>query len=182
MPCVTPGLTLLTLIPTLMMPPCVSRVTSRSHVFCIARCMALVASLISGTMPARGCSTGYYLINYTSCDAATGACWGHSSNFTAAWLGVSTPGANAVFTECCNIAYPGYYSAGGSVGVGVLLPCPGGTYGSQTGLANARCTGNCTAGYYCPAGSVTATQNICRFACVKHDLSEPGRAKLPPCH
>ena len=109
---------------------------------CVARVLLLTTAFLSGTAPVHCCSTGYYLINYTTCNAATGACWGHGASYTASWLGASSQGAIPVFTECCNIAYPGYYSEGGSVGHGTLLPCPGGTFGSQTGLANARCSGN----------------------------------------
>jgi hypothetical protein len=39
--------------------------------------------------------------------------------------------------------------------------CPAGRYGSTTGINSASCTGLCTAGYYCPAGSSSATAVRC---------------------
>ena len=39
--------------------------------------------------------------------------------------------------------------------------CPAGRYGGKYGLYNDTCSGNCTGGYYCPLGSVTAQQEHC---------------------
>ncbi|KAE9043578.1 hypothetical protein PR001_g5732 [Phytophthora rubi] len=39
--------------------------------------------------------------------------------------------------------------------------CPGGTFGNATGLASAACSGPCSAGFYCPRGSTSATQLPC---------------------
>ncbi len=39
--------------------------------------------------------------------------------------------------------------------------CPPGTFGNITGLRNSTCSGRCEAGYYCPAGSVSARENMC---------------------
>lgn len=36
-----------------------------------------------------------------------------------------------------------------------------GTYGSSTGLSSADCSGNCTQGYFCAAGSTSPTQQPC---------------------
>ncbi|MCQ2957481.1 MAG: hypothetical protein MJ180_01110 [Candidatus Gastranaerophilales bacterium] len=44
---------------------------------------------------------------------------------------------------------------------GDVLKCPCGNYGSVTGLSAAACSGKCQAGYNCPAGSTSATQNQC---------------------
>ncbi len=44
---------------------------------------------------------------------------------------------------------------------GVAAPCPAGLYGEVPELASRACSGPCSAGYYCPAGSVTATQVPC---------------------
>ncbi len=35
------------------------------------------------------------------------------------------------------------------------IPCPAGQYGDAPGLATPLCSGTCTAGFECPAGSVT---------------------------
>jgi hypothetical protein len=39
--------------------------------------------------------------------------------------------------------------------------CPGGTYGATEGVTTSACSGNCTAGYACPAGSTNATAMAC---------------------
>ena len=71
---------------------------------------------------------------------------------------------------------PGYYTTGfnastrsdqsicpvGSYCVhGVRISCPGGTYGDQLGLYNETCTGRCSRGFYCPAGSTSSRQFPC---------------------
>ena len=48
--------------------------------------------------------------------------------------------------------------------LGVKHPCPAGTYGSSEGLTTSQCSGMCEAGYYCPAGSTSATANDCGSA------------------
>ncbi|GBG23803.1 Hypothetical Protein FCC1311_000232 [Hondaea fermentalgiana] len=44
---------------------------------------------------------------------------------------------------------------------GVRTPCPGGTFGETRGLSDAACSGNCTAGYFCPDGSISPEQEPC---------------------
>lgn len=44
---------------------------------------------------------------------------------------------------------------------GVMIECPAGRYGSTTGLSTSACSGICTAGYHCPKGSISATQEPC---------------------
>jgi len=44
---------------------------------------------------------------------------------------------------------------------GLQTQCPAGRYGGKYGLYNDTCSGNCTGGYYCPLGSVTAQQEHC---------------------
>jgi hypothetical protein len=44
---------------------------------------------------------------------------------------------------------------------GIARLCPAGRYGSAPGMTAAECAGNCSAGYYCPAGSVSPTQTNC---------------------
>ena len=39
--------------------------------------------------------------------------------------------------------------------------CPPGSYGNGTGLSSPKCTGLCSPGYYCNAGSTSQKQNIC---------------------
>ncbi len=44
---------------------------------------------------------------------------------------------------------------------GDVMKCPCGNYGAVTGLSKAACSGKCKAGYNCPAGSTSSTQNKC---------------------
>ena len=44
---------------------------------------------------------------------------------------------------------------------GERILCPAGTYGADPGMQNASCSGNCSAGYFCAAGSTIATQAQC---------------------
>lgn len=50
----------------------------------------------------------------------------------------------------------GYYCTQGQ-----LLPCPAGRYGSEEGLNSSTCSGRCRAGYFCPTGSTSPTQEPC---------------------
>ena len=43
----------------------------------------------------------------------------------------------------------------------VLSSCPAGRYGHTSGINLATCSGLCTAGFYCPAGSTSATASPC---------------------
>jgi hypothetical protein len=52
----------------------------------------------------------------------------------------------------------GTYSTGGAAS---CLLCPSGLFGASPGLQSPACTGMCTAGYSCPAGSTASTANIC---------------------
>jgi hypothetical protein len=54
----------------------------------------------------------------------------------------------------CSVAY---YCPGDDT----RILCPAGRYGSTTGLTSSSCSGQCQAGYYCPAGSSSATANSC---------------------
>lgn len=58
-------------------------------------------------------------------------------------------------------AAPGEFAWSGN-----CFPCPVGTYGSSSGETNARCSGACAAGFYCPSGSASSTQNECGAASV----------------
>ena len=46
-------------------------------------------------------------------------------------------------------------------GVSQPTNCPAGRYGSDTGLSDASCSGECAQGYYCEAGSVSAKAAAC---------------------
>ena len=55
---------------------------------------------------------------------------------------------------------------------GVQLECPFGTFGAGWGLVTPPCSGRCSAGYLCPAGSVSSTQQPCPygFYCAESEL------------
>ncbi len=44
---------------------------------------------------------------------------------------------------------------------GVRYVCPGGYFGNAPGLNTSVCSGGCSAGYYCPAGSTNAIAIRC---------------------
>ena len=46
-------------------------------------------------------------------------------------------------------------------GDGLMRQCPGGVYGDVGGLSSSACSGVCSAGYFCPAGSVSGTAVAC---------------------
>ena len=46
-------------------------------------------------------------------------------------------------------------------GLARATPCPAGSYGSIVGLQSATCTGRCDAGYLCPPGSLSSTAIPC---------------------
>lgn len=54
------------------------------------------------------------------------------------------------------VCEPGFWCSGG-----VRTPCPIGRYGSTSGLTVGTCTGECDAGFYCPAGSASSQQEEC---------------------
>lgn len=56
---------------------------------------------------------------------------------------------------------PGYFCLNGREN-----PCPGGRYGSVSGISHASCEGVCEAGYYCPIGSTLSKQYECGDASV----------------
>lgn len=49
---------------------------------------------------------------------------------------------------------------------GVSYSCPGGTYGGEIGLSDARCSGECLPGYFCPPESSSKMQHKCGNATV----------------
>jgi hypothetical protein len=59
------------------------------------------------------------------------------------------------FTAGCLQCPAGLYSVGGAVGG--CTQCPPGTFGSSPGLSIPGCSGNCSTGYACPAGSTNGS-------------------------
>ena len=93
-------------------------------------------------------------INY--CSSPTTYCPLGSANVSLTAVGyyaVAKPG-QLYFNE--SLCEPGRYCIGG-----VAQSCTAGRYGVDWGSTNASCTGVCRAGYYCPAGSTSPTQQPC---------------------
>ena len=122
-----------------------------SDVVASANCTACAAGQYGNTTGlstsacSGSCSVGY-------------ACPNASTNATAVvcLAGKYSTGGQGVCTNCS----VGQYSTvvANAVGCGV---CPAGRYGSTTGLSTQSCSGNCSAGYFCPAGSTNSTDSMC---------------------
>mmetsp|Transcript_2593 Transcript_2593/g.3535 ORF Transcript_2593/g.3535 Transcript_2593/m.3535 type:complete len:1916 (-) Transcript_2593:156-5903(-) len=69
-------------------------------------------------------------------------------------MGVRGGAANQ---NAINLCHAGSYCPGD----GTSRLCPGGTFGSHTGLSSSNCSGACQGGYYCPSGSTSPTQLPC---------------------
>jgi hypothetical protein len=83
---------------------------------------------------------------------------------------------NSVFL-CSGLCEPGYYCPANSTS-SRQVQCPPGTYGSTSGLTDARCTASCPMGSYCEAASVLPRKCPAgRFGNVT-GLSSPSCAKV----
>jgi hypothetical protein len=79
-----------------------------------------------------------------------------------------------------------FIDAGGMCPMGSWCPgnnsflCPSGTYGSEEGLSNPNCSGQCKQGYWCSSGSTSATQNECPagYYCIEGSTNNDG--PVPP--
>ncbi len=123
------------------------------------------------------CPPGTAAANATAsvCPAGTFSTEGAGScSQCAAGLYGGSPGA--VSPQCSGLCAPGFFCTSGSTnntpsvcpagqysmaGAGQCSDCSSGQYGSTPGLQTPDCTGPCTAGYACPAGSVNATVTLC---------------------
>jgi hypothetical protein len=59
----------------------------------------------------------------------------------------------------CQECIPGYYAE--SIGSAGCQSCPAGSYGSSSGLSVSSCSGFCSPGWWCTAGSSSTTQLKC---------------------
>jgi VCBS repeat-containing protein len=62
-------------------------------------------------------------------------------------------------TMNCSACGAGQYSVAGSTTT--CSACPAGTFGTTTGIASSSCSGQCDAGYTCPAGSTSSRVQLC---------------------
>lgn len=72
----------------------------------------------------------------------------------------TTPSSIGSCAGVC-VAPAGSYCGAGEAPGATGLPCAAGRFGSTPGLTQPTCSGNCTAGYACPAGSTTPTAVTC---------------------
>jgi hypothetical protein len=103
------------------------------------QCMIGAMCPIPGMTEGAPCPAGYY------CPTAGG-----SGGIQCPAGTYSTGGATSL--SGCIPCPTGTYSTVGATSA-ACTACPAGTYGNSTGLTNATCSGQCTAGYYCLAGS-----------------------------
>jgi hypothetical protein len=106
------------------------------------------------------------------------------------WYNASVEGLNAAV--CSGPCAAGYACPAGSTNATAAIcttgryslasattctPCPGGTFGEAFGLFSPACSGNCSVGYACPAGSTNGTAAIC----LAGQYSLVGAAACVPC-
>ena len=101
-------------------------------------------------------------------------------------------GSSLTSSTCTGACNAGYYCPSGSTSPNQYIcpaghycpatsstpiPCAGGTYGVSQGLSSNACTGTCTAGYFCPAGSSSSTT----YRCPAGYYCGAGAANAIPC-
>jgi hypothetical protein len=110
------------------------------------------------------CHAGYACTNGTGVLSAEVHGCGNASHYCPAGSATPIPtplGSYALSTPSglffnATRCEPGRFCAGGTA-----TPCRRGRFGSEPGLTSADCSGNCSAGHYCPAGAVSRTQLNC---------------------
>jgi hypothetical protein len=107
------------------------------------KAIPVTVTVNAGTGASIACSPGNY--------SATG-----NTPCTASSAGSYVAGAGATAQTA---ASAGYYV--NSVGATGQIVCTAGYFGSVSGNTASTCNGACTAGYYCGAGSTSATQTQC---------------------
>ncbi len=129
--------------------------------FCVAfsRAVACVTLLAVTTCPAGyvcPIGTGVLSADIQGCGNATEYCPAGSPTRTATPSGFySNPTPSGLYFNATRCE-PGRFCAGG-----ISELCPAGRYGANSGLIVSGCSGNCSAGYFCPAGSTSPTQLNC---------------------
>jgi hypothetical protein len=94
--------------------------------------------------------------------------------FTAAEDGSAD--ADSVLSRSRELPCPaGSYCVGG-----VRAPCPAGRFGAAPRLNASSCSGACEQGFYCPAGSVSATERRCGSAAFFCAAGAGAPAPVPP--
>jgi hypothetical protein len=89
------------------------------------------------------------------------------------------PAGSQSYSGYCSSCLPGTWSAGGTQLECSL--CPAGRFGSTNGLTSTTCSGICSANYYCPAASTSATAVACPFL-NSHSLAGSGNSSACLCN
>jgi hypothetical protein len=105
---------------------------------------------IPGTVAAMPCAAGYYGGNT---GFVSPSCSSSCSVYSYCPPG-SVFSNQVLQPAACPLGYYCSFAAGASV----ALPCPAGRYGGSTGLTSPSCSGPCTQGWFCAAGSTSPTQ------------------------
>jgi hypothetical protein len=144
--------------------------SGQSSSACSGACSAPAGSAcMAGSTSAVGtvCPAGRYksTAGATSCTLCNVGKWGGTANGTSAGACGGTclaqpgwaclAGSSSSFGTQCP---PGTYSLQAAT---VCTACPAGTFGSSASMTWPACSGNCSAGYACPAGSTNATAVRC---------------------
>jgi hypothetical protein len=134
------------------------------------------SSDVQRTVPCvADCQAGYYCVNGSSspsaqaCGAASRFCPQGSGAFIVAAPGNYTAGSVDATTRTEQRVCPSPADTNGTAVFcvdGVVTVCPAGTFGIAGGLNSSLCSGLCTAGYACPAGSNSSTARDCGNATV----------------
>ena len=136
-----------------------------------ARSVSLQANQLNGTLPTT--------LQALSALSYLNTCGNNLTGEQPGWLSTMTSQQLVTLSQCgqsvVNCA-AGYYCDGNSLsatanacpigqysltGSGTCSYCAAGSFGNTTALPAPTCSGNCTAMYYCPAGSVTSTAVPC---------------------
>ena len=110
------------------------------------------------------CTAGTYKTSATLALGSTSSCTAcGDGRYSAAGASSCSNISAGCYGTSASSACPAKCPAGkwSAAGASSCSNCNAGRYGSTEGLTAATCTGACSAGYYCPAGSTSATQNKC---------------------
>jgi hypothetical protein len=104
------------------------------------------------------CEMGHYCIGGKQYKCPIGR-YGNSTLLSSEWCyGECEAGSYCPIGSITPIVCPkGYYCQNGDV----KRICDGGHFGSSTGLKDRSCSGVCSIGHYCPAGSTSANEFKC---------------------
>jgi hypothetical protein len=102
------------------------------------------------------CGSGATVPNETACGSPAVYCPVGSSRPLPAPDGEYSAGPSPLTANRTVACPPGSYCS-----AGVRRLCDGGVFGCSIRLSTPRCSGNCSAGYYCPTGATSNAEHAC---------------------